>query len=873
MFERFDRNSVGCLGLALACAIALVGCTAVGGGTGGGDGGDQNGEEAENGPGPGGAGDNGLPGGEAGEAGELTVDFPSAGGGNFAVARDEAGNEYSIRTRERGGRRTIAEVNVLMPDGVEVKCSLDDEGRPIKFRTSEHEHADILYDGDDARVRYTSADGTTADVSALNAASARARVQRRRADRGDKRGPAMQAATEVTDLREGLETYEEIIESIFADEANPARGTLIESTARAIAAIASGFDIRSADGALEDVELDEIPPTIRSLAGQTYVLFEAEGFCVEEAGLENELTFDQYGILITERDRNFIFPDFSLGGTSPGFIINYQAGTVVDLTGGEDLEFSAQVTPVFTGTQLDGEGYITIERRFLAEVEFDVDFFTVSTARAEQLFNAAFINGTLSDDGNVLELDLILVDLMEEAPVERLGRVRYYRQGSPVPADRMYLCEVQDGDEDGPAELECPGRAEPYEPVEVRLTDARRPEAGRLDYDWFISDGFGFLDGPMSTPLNVVIPTAPGWLTVNVIVSDLTVEPAVFELYTCDILVGDVAGDAGAIDCLEFMTPGLPGTFFLSELAPPPEEVEGFEWSVAGTDQFEILDPFGAGTEINFLTDGLFEVRLDIFKPDGTVERSVCEVTVGLGAGGDDDPADDPGENDECDTMGDGYCDHDCPHDPDCMDTHLCDPNDFASDGYCDPDCDLYDPDCDTGHLCDPHDYVGDGYCDDECDLPDPDCDDESLCDPNDFPGDDFCDPECDLADPDCDEVALCDPNDFRDDGFCDLECDLADPDCDNVIVTDTAILCLEIMTAEQPGTFFLSDQLPPPDQIAAFQWRVIGTEEFEIQDPNGGGTQINFFEDGDFQVRLEITRTDGTIEVSTCEVLVQPPA
>ena len=93
------------------------------------------------------------------------------------------------------------------------------------------------------------------------------------------------------------------------------------------------------------------------------------------------------------------------------------------------------------------------------------------------------------------------------------------------------------------------------------------------------------------------------------------------------------------------------------------------------------------------------------------------------------------------------------------------------------------------------------------------------------------------------------------------------------MIVTDTAILCLDVMTAEQPGTFFVSNQIPPPDQIAAFQWRVFGTEAVEIQDPNGVGTVMNFFEDGNFQVRLEITRTDGVIEVSTCEVLVQPPA
>ena len=146
---------------------------------------------------------------------------------------------------------------------------------------------------------------------------------------------------------------------------------------------------------------------------------------------------------------------------------------------------------------------------------------------------------------------------------------------------------------------------------------------------------------------------------------------------------------------------------------------------------------------------------------------------------------------------------------------------------------------------------------------------DQPLCQLDDYPGDGYCDDLCDLPDPDCDIIdpPLCDPNDFPGDGVCDALCQLDDLDCDGVTITNDAVLCLELMTAEQPGLFFLSDTAPVAEVTERLQWDVFDTDAFELF---GGDTaDITFFEAGDFRVQLTVFLLDGTVEISTCEVSV----
>ena len=112
----------------------------------------------------------------------------------------------------------------------------------------------------------------------------------------------------VRRLRTGLNRYAEIVESIFQDTANPARNTVLEDAALLIGTVAGESTLREVPEAeLESVRLDEVPDTITDLAGRSFALFEAQGFCVEETGVESELTFNRNGIMfIGDKGRVFV---------------------------------------------------------------------------------------------------------------------------------------------------------------------------------------------------------------------------------------------------------------------------------------------------------------------------------------------------------------------------------------------------------------------------------------------------------------------------------------------------------------------------------------------------------------------------------------
>ncbi|HUU83026.1 MAG TPA: hypothetical protein VM243_05925 [Phycisphaerae bacterium] len=770
MLNRHKWGRTGlCAGLGL-CTLGWIGCAA-GGGGGGGD-------------------------GEAG--GALDVNFTGAEGGNFAVGQDDEGNEYTFRASDTN---QITEANIRMADGRTVKVSLDDQGRPVKFRASDNANADLIYDGNQARVRYTPATGEAEDVSDIDYKSARARLQQRRALQKD-RGPAsMQTNEGVNRLRNGLETFEEVVESVFDTEANPdtpLKDTPLEEPVRRIARVVdqNAVQVREVTrDRIPNVDLDRTPPEIEDLAGRTFELFDAQGFCLEGAGdegagpvkIRSVLTFDSNGILVTEIDRKFLF-DLGLGGVDAERTINWTANTTIPLTLQGDVEFTADITPVFTGTQLDGNRRVTVERRFLADISFQVEAFTTTEARTQQLFNAAFINGELND--NILEFDLILIDLANQTRPQRLARLRYYDQNTIRPTELRFPCDSAARREG--TDLECPTNADPFEFFTVEFNDraaAVDPElARRLQYEWFVSSGYGYVEeATRFSRVATVVPTDEGLLEVSLIVSDPRV-PDEFDLYECGVQVGDVTDvtvdDPQYMNCSESMNVNDPAKFWLEggTRQLPGDGPQGatdtlVEWFVPGTSDVLVEDPFSPETWITFYETGRFEVWIAVYQPDGTELFGKCEVSV------------DAAGFDECEEFGwygDGICDDFCPlPDPDCRGDAVsdwCEDAGYYGDGTCDPDCPTPDPDCDQFDWCEAAGYYGDGECDVDCPSPDPDCLGFDVCEVNGWYGDGICDNFCPSFDPDCalepSVDDLCADLGYYGDGVCDEFCAMPDPDC-----------------------------------------------------------------------------------------------
>ena len=745
----------------------------------------------------------------------LRVSF-DAEGGNFATATDEDGNEYAFRARDGAdGETIITEANIQTTDGTTLKASLDSEGRPVNLRLSDNTAADLVYDGDTVDVRLTDADGSVIDAeSGVNYELASPRVRARRAENAN---PAMREneSVDVQALREGLERFEEIIESIFDEELNPdsplannPKAQALKQAALKLAELASLFDFDEVerDELGDDVTLDMVPPVVQEIAGKTFILFDAEGFCIELTDVASRLTFDSNGILQTEFDRYLVFPDFAIGGSGePGITINYSTGTPINLTPGEDMDFTLIVTPVFTATQVDDEGEITIERRFEGALTFDVELFGTTEATAHKLFDAAFINGELSPDG-VLEFDLVLVDLEEESPVLQLGRLRYHDQNTVAP-ESVFTCEVLTGETED-SRLFCPGGVAVGEDFDVEFIFDHQGSSDEVQFDWFISDGFGFVLGDPFGPKTRIRATDEGFLEITLVIHDLRNDADVFEVLACGISVGreglDEPHPEGLIlECPPGLNVGETGYF--SVQGPALENIEYPNWFVFGTSDFYISNPFNYEVQIEIYHPGRFEVAFQAFDAFDNETFVTCEVVVGdigfdecaangwYGDGICDafcyQPDPDCGEFfDMCEVngwYGDGVCDEFCAFpDVDCEGDFddFCAVDGFYGDGFCDLFCPHPDPDCDRDYgydICAEEGWYGDGVCDFVCPQPDPDCATfVDVCEDNLWYGDGNCDEFCPFPDPDCEEFDLCAENGWYGDGTCDLFCPLHDSDC-----------------------------------------------------------------------------------------------
>jgi hypothetical protein len=335
----------------------------------------------------------------------------------------------------------------------------------------------------------------------------------------------------------------------------------------------------------------------------------------------------------------------------------------------------------------------------------------------------------------------------------------------------LYACDVVTGAEGGDG-LDCPSAAEPYRAFEVAFNSRDRER--ELDYDWFVSDGWGYVENPFD-PAASVVATEEGLLEITLIVSDLTVEPEVFEMYICEVVVGDITGTEGfegAIDCPAELTVGEPGFFAMTEEFDFTLFYD-YELYVFGTSFYEVyIDEMAMQAEITFWEAGRFEVGLFAYG-DETEAYFFCEVVVNAGHG-----------EDLCEKWGwygDGVCDLECPRtDPDCEGTEdWCEELGWYGDGVCDEECPAPDPDCEEGDLCAELGFYGDGVCDEDCPFPDPDCEGEfDECEELGYYGDGVCDEFCPMPDPDCDD--WCAQLGWYGDGVCDLDCPLPDPDCED---------------------------------------------------------------------------------------------
>lgn len=741
---------------------------------------------------------------------------PGQTAGLFAVGDDEGGNEYAFRSRSGAGSAMLTEANIRTPDGKLLKASLDDQGRPVNFRSSDNTAADLVYSGNTVRVRLTDADGNVIeDVSGIDTdAAANRAVERRSAKLARNPGAAetRQFSLEAT-LSSGLSDYEVITLSIFDDEFNPGSPLVRSSFAGAALSIGefvSVFEIVEVPTVeiIEVIVIDDTPDILELLAGQTFVLFDAEGFCLEQTDVASRLTFDNDGLLQSEFDRRLVFPDLSLGGSSdPGITVNYNTGTPINLTPEAAPGFELLVTPIFTGTQIDDGGGITIERRFAADAGFDSDVFGPTIGPSSGLFDAALVNGRLSPDGNVLDADLILVDLTTDAPIT-VGRLRYHNQNSPEPA-RVFDCNVITGERLS-SRIVCPVSVNESELFDVVFLPGRENEGRMLAFEWFVSDGFGFVVGDPSADATEVLAVGAGFLDVSLVVSDLSANALAYQVYTCgvqvvpDIIIPPPVSEL-IIECPAGLNVGEPGVFSVS--GSDINDLDSFDWYVLGTSSFYISEPFSPATIIEIYQPGKFDVAFQGYGIFGDELYVTCEVIVGgvvvdecalngfYGDGICDEFCLEP--DPDCDVFfdlcelngwyGDGECDDFCPEpDPDCVGEFfdICLESGLYGDGSCDLFCPEPDPDCDTFDICLENDWYGDGVCDEVCPLPDPDCDgvdDEDFCAVLGYYDDGRCDEGCPLPDPDCDggEIDICAENGWYGDGECDDFCPFLDPDCE----------------------------------------------------------------------------------------------
>jgi hypothetical protein len=578
----------------------------------------------------------------------LKVSF-DAKGGNFAVATDSQGNQYTFKAREGDGGTTITEANIVTKDGQQLKVSLDSAGRPVNVRLSDNTAADLVYDQatGNVSIRLTDANGgVVSSARQIKPGTQKAEVQQRQAAAwGKALARAQGKSSKVETLQKGLAVCEQIIESVCDPNSNPSSPLAASSAAQKLTTnlktVGRVASTEIVDEVLNTIELGETvtadvtPDIIKELAGKTFKLFDAEGFCLELTDTANILTFDGNGTLLTEFDRHMIFPDFSTSSEQErGLTINYVTLTELNLTA-EDIGFDLTVTPIFTGTQLDDADKITIERRFNAHLSFPVEVFVgQDIAEAHKLFDAALINGELSEDGAVLAFELVLVDLDESEGdsvgkgVYPVAKLRYHDQGARVPA-RIYeaACEQSTADPNTISDDPTDGITCPTEPKEVAEDFEVQFNPGSLNLDdvqldWYISSGTGYISGEEDTETTTVVATTSGFIEITLLVHDMT-DPAseVVRVYTCTIAVGtEEGGQVGADELVGY----CPTQFVMDETADA--WVEGaaldslvyIEWYVLGAWQYYIDNVSAPRTGFTFWETGFFTVVFYGVKADGT---------------------------------------------------------------------------------------------------------------------------------------------------------------------------------------------------------------------------------------------------------------
>ncbi len=560
----------------------------------------------------------------------LKVNFDPTGG-NWAVATDSQGNQYTFRAREESGGTTVTEANIVTKDGQTLKVSLDSSGRPVNVRLSDNTAADLVYDAStgDVSIRLTDSTGnviSTARGIKSNAKSSEVRARQQAA--WGKRATWADGDTDVDKLQKGLAKCEEIIESVTDTASNPETPLNEDSTnetvkrlttnLKNVAKVASTADVAEVEEEElgEDVTADEIPAAVLDLAGQTYKLFEVDPnlICLGLfPDIANQLTFNSEGILLTEYDRRFLFkdwmpPDTSARGEERS--INYESLTEVVLANMEDDGYDLNVTPIFTGTQLDDNGKITIERRFTGFLEYENSLWT-STA----LFDVAFINGQLNEDKSIFEADLVVVDLQKRdddgavgESVYPIGRVRYYNQNKKEPKPQ-WPCEpsqeeVQEQQQQNPdLGIECPGTADVGEGFEVTFNPGDA-DLEDFELDWYISSGSGVVTDVAADGTATVAGTDAGLLEVTLLVHDMRdpIEQSLL-VYTCTVAVGELEQSEVAEAALDI---SVPTEFRLWE--PLPIKASGSllstldykEWYVTGTYWYYLEDPYRANTQLEF---------------------------------------------------------------------------------------------------------------------------------------------------------------------------------------------------------------------------------------------------------------------------------
>lgn len=694
----------------------------------------------------------GTPGnGGGGTGGTLRVAF-DAQGGNLAAGVDDAGRQYAFRAREEsGGRMKLTEANVQLPDGMVLKASLDGEGRPVNLRAADNTAADLVYEGDVVRVRLTAPDGSViADEAGLDAVAARQHVRNKRATVLQREsGFESRQFVSVDLLSNGLSVYAEVAFSLFDDDFNPGSPLVRSSLARpalSLGAVSTSLVLveveRSTLGAA--VVIDQTPAILRTLAGQTYVLYDADGFCLEETGIASRLTFDNDGILLSEFDRRLVIPTLGFGGGGDrGVTVNYLSGTPINLAP-DAIGSQLFVTPIFVGTQVDAAGNIAVERRFRADFSSGG---SIGGTLSTTLFDAAFVNGRLFQSGDYLEFDLSLIDLASAGATVRTGRLRYHNQNASRPP-LVSGCTLLTGARELSGLL-CPQFVDERSIFHVAYVPGRDDLNRPLTFDWFVSNGFGVVWGDSFAPETDILAVADGFLEVTLVVSDATATSRVPGVYTCGVSVGRTASAPPVFDELILQCPGalnVGETGVVSASGSLTRTLDEFYWYVFGTSDFAFDSPSSLVSGVTFYRPGRFEVGFQGFDFFGDEVYAACEIRVGGIVA------------DECERNG------------------------YYGDGICDEFCLRRDPDCDVFFdICAVNGWYDDGVCDDFCPLPDVDCEifSDDVCEEFGFYGDGVCDLSCAFPDPDCDLFFdICEENDWYDDGFCDEDCAFPDPDC-----------------------------------------------------------------------------------------------